>query len=343
LDRIGSEISGTPLARRAVPEPAGRPLRAAIVGCGSIAARFYAPAFAAHPDAELVACTSRTPASAERVARAWGATPYATLADLLERAGPDVLAITTGERERMEPLRAGLAAGRHLIVEKPLLARAGAARVSPEDFARAREALTAWDRQRTVAAINFNYRTMPHFRRLREDLAAGLLGDVRIVSAVVHLACWSHALDLLRWWLGEVDEVQARAPGGGAGSGERGCLLAFRDGAVAAIAGVDGAFEREALLRIELHGTRGRAVVERVDGSYRYEGEDGEVRALPCPDVRGRYYHDSFARSIDAFLAAVRGGGEPLASADDGLAELALEAALSRAAASAGPQPVPEL
>lgn len=71
------------------------PVRLAIVGSGW-RAEFFARLARALPESfELVGVTSRRPESVERVATAWGTQGYATVADLLAGASPQVTVVST--------------------------------------------------------------------------------------------------------------------------------------------------------------------------------------------------------------------------------------------------------
>lgn len=89
------------------------PIRLAIVGLGKIARDQHIPAIAATPGIELVAIASRN-ASLDGVAH------YATLDELLARAPEiDAIALCTPPQPRRSQARAALAAGKHVLLEKP--------------------------------------------------------------------------------------------------------------------------------------------------------------------------------------------------------------------------------
>ena len=108
--------------------------RVGIIGCGDVARRFHAPAFAAQPDVAIVGATSRSKVSADRLAASYGATSYSTVEALISAQQPDLLVITTHESARIEPLELGLRAGCDLFVEKPLFASVDQDRIAVEDY-----------------------------------------------------------------------------------------------------------------------------------------------------------------------------------------------------------------
>jgi len=89
------------------------PIRLAIVGLGKIACAQHLPAIAATPDIEVVAVASRH-------ARLDGVEHFATLEELLVQA-PDIeaVALCTPPQPRRAQAMAALAAGKHVLLEKP--------------------------------------------------------------------------------------------------------------------------------------------------------------------------------------------------------------------------------
>ena len=315
--------------------------RIGIVGCGRMGTRFHAPAFAAQPDCRIVACTSRTRDKAEALARTYGAEAHADVDEMIARAAPDVVVITTPDQEHLGPLAAALGAGVHVFVEKPLHAAGGQEWVAWSDYEAAAELMKTWDRGRSIVAMNFNYRTMPHYMRLKADVEAGELGTIGLVDAAAHLSCWSHTIDLLRWWCGEVREVfaywdvAARDP-------HRAVSLRFASGAVGTLIGDNYDFRHD-LVRVEIHGSAARGVVAGLNGRYERRAETkGAPDALwPRSDFGGDNFGPSFRASVDEFCEALRHQRRPLVDGDDALAELAIEAAIHRSATSGAACAVP--
>jgi UDP-N-acetyl-2-amino-2-deoxyglucuronate dehydrogenase len=93
----------------------------AIVGCGMIA-RFHAKALADVPNARVTALVSRKAENARKLADDLNlpCDIYTDLAPVLARQDVDVVIITTPSGAHMEPAVAAAAAGKHVVVEKPL-------------------------------------------------------------------------------------------------------------------------------------------------------------------------------------------------------------------------------
>lgn len=89
------------------------PIRLAIVGLGKIARDQHLPAIAATPGIELMAVASRNASLA-------GVAHFATLEELLARAPEiDAVALCTPPQPRRDQAIAALAAGKHVLLEKP--------------------------------------------------------------------------------------------------------------------------------------------------------------------------------------------------------------------------------
>ena len=94
----------------------------AIVGCGMIA-RFHAKALAEVPGAKLTAVVSRSEGNARKMIdelHLEGCRPYTSLAAAMKQPNVDGVIITTPSGAHMEPAVEAAAAGKHVVVEKPL-------------------------------------------------------------------------------------------------------------------------------------------------------------------------------------------------------------------------------
>lgn len=142
-----------------------------MVGAGFMG-RVHAEA-ARRAGAAVVAAVASTPGGADQAARAVGADRgYPDLASLLAEAGADVVHVCTPNARHAEAVEAALAAGAHVICEKPLA-------VGVAQAAGLAAAAAAAGR---VATVPFVYRFHPMVRELRARLAAGQAGVVSTVS-----------------------------------------------------------------------------------------------------------------------------------------------------------------
>ncbi len=109
---------------------------------------------------------------AERAARLGIERAYADLDDLLGDESVDVVHVTSPNHLHYPQVKAILAAGRHVVCEKPLAI----------DSVESAELVALAEGSSRVAAVNFNIRFYPLNQHLHQFIAEGGLGDVRLVS-----------------------------------------------------------------------------------------------------------------------------------------------------------------
>src|SRR5215211_5790497 len=148
-------------------------LRWGILGTGRIAG-IFAEGLQSVEDAELVAVGSRTDAVAQAFGRRFGAArSHASYAALANDPDVDVIYVATPHTLHRENTLLCLAAGKPVLCEKPFAINAGEA---TEMIAAARE--------RGLFLMEAMWtRFLPHIVRLRELLAAGTIGEVRMLKA----------------------------------------------------------------------------------------------------------------------------------------------------------------
>jgi predicted dehydrogenase len=199
-------------------------LRCAIVGTGAIA-HSHIRAIAAYPNAELVAVTDLSRASAEAFAAQYGGPAvYDDLGELLTDAKPDVVHICTPPVAHTSQAIAAFAAGAHVVVEKPPAP-------SLDELEQMTDAASAAGRE---LAVVFQQRTgtaAAHVKRLLDSGALGrpLLAQCQTLwyrdaayFAVPWRGKWEtegggttlghgiHQLDLLSYLLGDWERVEGR-------------------------------------------------------------------------------------------------------------------------------------
>jgi len=93
-----------------------------VVGCGMIS-RFHIRALAEIPGTRIAGLVSRTPANAHKLLEETNTPPcpvFATVEEAVKAPGVDVVVITTPSGAHLEPALVAAAAGKHVVVEKPL-------------------------------------------------------------------------------------------------------------------------------------------------------------------------------------------------------------------------------
>jgi predicted dehydrogenase len=143
-------------------------IRAAVVGTGFIGV--------VHVDALRrlgVRVAGVVGSSPERAAAKAGLpAPYPSFEAMLADPAVDVVHVTTPNHLHYEQVRDALAAGKHVVCEKPL------AMTSAETA----ELLRLAEQSGLVHAVNFNIRFYPQCQEARSRVRAGAIGDVRLVT-----------------------------------------------------------------------------------------------------------------------------------------------------------------
>jgi predicted dehydrogenase len=141
------------------------------IGAGGIAQRALAPAVHAAAGAHLQAAASRDPARAAALQPAGGS--YGSYDELLADPAVEVVYISLNNDFHKPWTLAALAAGKHVLCEKPL-------GLDPDEVAEMTAAAAAAGKLLVEA---FWYRWHPRTRRLEELVAQGALGPLRSVEA----------------------------------------------------------------------------------------------------------------------------------------------------------------
>ena len=153
-------------------------LRVAIAGTGFIGAVHARSARLA--GARLVGVSASSPSRPEQAARALGAErAFESSEALVESDDVDVVHICTPNHLHLPLAEAALAAGKHVVCEKPLAT----------DLAGAQRLVDAAAVSGTAAAVPFVYRYYPTVREARERVRDGVTGQVRLVHGT-YLQDW---------------------------------------------------------------------------------------------------------------------------------------------------------
>ncbi|MDE0214465.1 MAG: inositol 2-dehydrogenase [Deltaproteobacteria bacterium] len=334
---------------------AADPVRLGLLGAGRIG-RTHARSIAATEGARLVAVADPVEAAVAAVVRMTGA-QVASPEELLNDPAIEGVLIATPTDLHADLIERAADAGKAVFCEKPL----------DLDLSRAQQGVAAAARRGVPLMIGFNRRFDPSFRRLREEIDGGRIGDVELVqitsrdpappplayierSGGLFRDMMIHDLDMARFLVGEsIVEVSAAGSAlvdeaiGDAGdvdtavavlrsSGGRLCVIS---NSRRAVYGYDQ--------RIEVHGSAGMlsagnpvaTTVTRADGS-------GFVTD-PLNDFFMDRYADAYRLEMAAFCAVVRGGDVPYPNGHDGLAALAIADAASESLATGRTVPVKRL
>jgi predicted dehydrogenase len=149
-------------------------LRIGVIGTG-FGALVQIPAFRANHRAEVVAVASGTPGKAKKTADGLGVPHAFDDWRKLVQADLDLVSITTPPALHHPMALAALAAGRHVLCEKPMAMSA----------AEAEDMLAHGDRARRAHVIDHELRFNPNRRRVRQLIQDGFIGAPRHVLLTI--------------------------------------------------------------------------------------------------------------------------------------------------------------
>ena len=197
------------------------PLRIAIIGPGKVA-HLHAKAVLQTPDTQLVAVYGRTAAKTEAFAQVYGLPAYTDITTMVSREQVDLCLVCTPHPAHRAPTVAALDAGAHVLGEKPLAS----------SLADCDAMIEAADRNQRQLGVISQRRFYAPCMRIRHAIDAGQLGTPAL--GVVQMYGWRdeayyrsdpwrgswagegggvlvnqapHQLDLLLWYMGEVESV----------------------------------------------------------------------------------------------------------------------------------------
>lgn len=188
-----------------------------IIGAGNMG-RIHADNLKADERVTLVGVADLVPARAQQLAEAVGGRGFASVEALLD-AEVEAVYVTTPNTKHVPATLAALERNVHVFSEKPMAT----------SLADAKQILAAVQASRAVYQVGHNRRFAPVYRYLKNQIEAGFVpyltnakqndGDWYNPPWITDLSLTGgflyessvHLLDMLRWLLGEVVSVQARA------------------------------------------------------------------------------------------------------------------------------------
>jgi predicted dehydrogenase len=150
------------------------PLRFGLIGYGRFAERAIAPAIRATPGAALVAIQKRDPAEAARkAAELGGVTAFTDVGELVRHPEVDAVFIVSANSAHCPETLTAAAAGKHVLVEKPMAMDAG----------EARRMIDACVRAKVTLMVGHMVRLSPAVQRIKAIIDKGGIGRVTFARA----------------------------------------------------------------------------------------------------------------------------------------------------------------
>jgi predicted dehydrogenase len=348
-------------------------IRTAIIGCGKVG-HLHAAALATLPESEFVAVCGRSPEKAETFARQYKVAGYTDVAEMIAKSGVEAVVICTPHPEHAAPTIAAARAGVHVLVEKPLAS----------NLADCDAMLAAGKAGGAVIGTVCQRRFYPPCQRIHKAITDGKIGHPVLGTAVIFgwrdqayyrsdpwRGTWKgegggvlvnqspHQLDLLLWYLGEVEEVF------GYWANLNHPYIEVDDTAVAAVKFKNGALasivvsnsQNPAInARVSVHGSNGATIGVQTDGGAMFVPGltaiseppfndlwtvPGEAASLPqWKDEDARLFAsvnpmEYFHRlQVEDFLRAIRDRRPPAITGEDGRRTVELFTAIYRSTQS---------
>lgn len=252
-------------------------LNVAIVGVGNIG-NIHASVYAKRKDVKIIAVCDIIPEKSDRAAEKYGCQGFYSVQEMLASgiqidAASMATAGTENGGDHYKPTMELLAAGIPVLGEKPI----------SNDISKAEE-MVALARQKNLRyGINLNHRFTPAALRAKEWVNAGRLGEINIINMTMWInnpnetspwfhirALHPHSLDVMRYYGGDVEKVQAffkRGPKADGPNGRRVCWsnvqvnLLFKNGIIGHLTGSYDAGGSYGLETLEVVGSEARFVL----------------------------------------------------------------------------------
>jgi UDP-N-acetyl-2-amino-2-deoxyglucuronate dehydrogenase len=345
-------------------------LKTALVGVGKVT-EMHARALVNLKESEFTAVCSRSREKAETFAAKYNIKPYSDVAEMVTKEKIDVVIICTPHPNHRVPAIAALETGAHVLVEKPLAS-------SLEDCD---AMLEASNRCGKLIGVVCQRRWYPPAMRVKNAIDEGKIGQP--VFGTVNMLGWRdkayydsdpwrgtwqgegggvlvnqapHQLDMLQWFMGEIDELYGQWSNLNHPYIEvedtANAILKFKNGAVANII-VSNSQKPGIFGKVHVHGENGASVGVQTDGGAMFVAGMSSILEPPVNDLwtvpgeekmlqqwvkedtdffnnlpnQTDYFHE---RNIEDFLRAIQNGEKPLITGEEGRVTVEIFTAIYR-------------
>jgi UDP-N-acetyl-2-amino-2-deoxyglucuronate dehydrogenase len=344
-----------------------KPLRTALIGCGKVGG-LHAAALATLPESNLIAVCDSSLERAAQFAAQYGGNAFQEVSEMLQRSGAEAVFICTPHPLHKEPAILAAQAGVHVMVEKPM-----AANLPDCD-----EMLRAAGKSGVRLSVMSQRRFYEPVQRMKAAIEAGKIG--RPLLGVFLMFSWRdqayyesdpwrgkwategggvlvnqspHQLDLLRWFMGDIEEISGRWANlnhpGIEGDDTAVATLKFKNGGLGSI--VTSLSQNPGLFtKVHIHGSNGASIGVETDRGATFIAGVSKIAEPPLNDLwtipgeeqllkqfqaadRERFqtldpilhYHSV---QIQDFLQAIQTGRPPLVTGEDGRAVVEMFSAI---------------
>lgn len=308
-------------------------LKVGVIGLGPIGNK-HASIYRELDGAELAAVCDILDDRREAAAERFGVPGYASVPTMLDGSDLDMVSVCTAGYEygsdHYEPTMQAIAAGLHVLGEKPI----------SNEIAPAREMVAAAREKGVCYGINLNHRFTPAARLARQWIDEGSIGHQLFLNVSMWIknpretspwfqikALHPHTVDIMRYFGGEIEAVQCfatKAPGRSIWSTAQ-FNMRFASGAVGHLCGSYDIERGHPMERVEVAGVDGRFVLEDMFREVTlYPAGNLQKTVYTNPLFGGmRDFDDTFRNRLTMFVEQVSEGVAPEeidGSGADGLA-----------------------
>ena len=274
----------------------------AIIGCGKVA-HLHAKAIGNLPNANLCAVWSRTPESAVRFAAMYNAVPCSDIGSMIREHSIDLVVVCNPHPFHKDVAVEAARAGAHVLVEKPLASTLEDCDAILNECKHAGVRLGVISQRRWYAPV----------QRVHQAIAAGKIGTP--VLGTINMLGWRdkdyydsdpwrgtwdmegggvlvnqspHPLDILLWYMGEVDEVYGlwrnlNHPYIDVDDTAL-AIIKFKNGAIGNII-VSNSQKPGIYGKVQVHGSNGASVGVQTDGGAMFIAGVSSVLEPPVNDL----------------------------------------------------------
>lgn len=311
-----------------------------IVGAGGIVNGGHLPAYRA-AGLQVKAIVDVNEAAVKQTADRWGIADYGIdYRMLLERPDIAIIDIAIPNEGRMAIVKDAVAAGKHVLIQKPFA----------HTLQQAREMVALAKAANVKLAVNQNARFAPFYHKVKAIIDSGSLGEPYLmthemrINQDAHMAdTWFaqvphflivdydiHHIDLMRYWSGQTPErvfaSGTKMPGQNFACNMTNLTtMEFAGGLRALLTTVDTAQHEEHFWRFSVEGTQG-SLYGQIASGYQQPQIHYFSQAVPdrwvSPSIEGQWFPDAFYGIMFELMCAIQEDREPSTGGEDNLETL---------------------